>query len=237
MSHKDDIRLSIDGPIATVTLRRTAKRNALDSDFSHTIAGALHEAEDRGARILVLRSAIPVFSSGVDLSEPIRLDSDSPELVIADTLLRTELFVVSVFEGPALAGALMFAALSPLAVAGEQATFWLPERRLGLYPGRVLAYLEETVPPRQAHWLALTEERVTAQQALQLGLISTVLAPGGFEHDLDSLLRDLAAADPAFLSAARRTWLMRFRSEQFLRRTAEYDAVLTDNLRGTRESR
>jgi enoyl-CoA hydratase/carnithine racemase len=235
MSNADgDIRLSVDGPIATLVLQRVSKRNAVNSEFARRIADALHEAQERGARILVLRSAIPVFSAGVDLSGPIRLDSRSPELVVADALMRTGLFVVSVFEGPALAGALMFAALSPLAVAGDQATFWLPERRLGLYAGRVLAYLEETLPPRQAHWLALSEERISAPHAVTLGLVSTVLSSEKFEHDLDSLVAGLADADPAFLVAARETWLARFRSEGFLRRAAAYDAVLAQNLEKAR---
>jgi enoyl-CoA hydratase/carnithine racemase len=69
-----------------VTLARDHLRNAVDATFAAAISDALRAARVAGARTAVLRSSGHVFSAGVDLSEPIRPNPGSPELVVAQVL-------------------------------------------------------------------------------------------------------------------------------------------------------
>lgn len=226
----NDVRLEIADGVATVTLAREHRRNALDARFAAELRDALATARAQGARTAVLRSSIPVFSAGVDLSEPIRQDPDSPDLVVAAALLDHAPYVVMAVEGPTLAGGLLFAALSPIVVAGAQAEFWLPERSIGLFPGRVLAYLEQVVPPRSAHWLGVTEQRIGADDAQNLGLVSVVVPTGEAAARAQTLAASLAAAPPGFIDAAREAWRARFRTPAFEARRGELDAMLATNL-------
>lgn len=107
---------------------------------------ALAEARERGTQSLVLRSAGPVFCSGVNRTEPMPLDAGSPELVVVDAQLESGMLVVTVAEGPALAGGLVVAAISTVTIASDHAL----TRSIWVFPARVLAYLEEVVPARQA---------------------------------------------------------------------------------------
>lgn len=221
------VDLSTTGGVATLTLDRLEKRNALNLEFATDIARALDEAA-ASASILVLRSSGPVFSAGVDLSEPMRLDASSPELVIADALLGTPLFVITVVEGPALAGGLIIAAVSPIVVASRDARFWLPERKIGVFPGRVLAFLEQVLPPRQAFWYGVTEQHITADEAVTLGLAS--VATTDVEAEVTRLTGELRDADPAFLRAARDGWRTRFTTREHHTRRRVLDDLLTANV-------
>jgi len=223
------VALAVDGPVATLTLDRPEKRNALNGAFAREIADAMDRAADGGARILVIRSSGTVFCAGVDVSEPIRLDDESPELVVARAILGSPLLIVTVIEGPALAGGLIIAALSPVVVAGEDASFWLPERSMGLFPGRVLAFLEEVMPSRHAFWLGLTEARIDAERAMALGLVSDI-ARGDVDRHVASLASQLADQGDGFLTAARDAWAARFESSAHLQRREVLDRVLARNL-------
>ncbi|MFD0560054.1 enoyl-CoA hydratase/carnithine racemase [Stackebrandtia endophytica] len=222
------VELSLTGRVATITLNRPHRRNALSLDFATDIVNALTEAADADASIAVLRSSFSVFSAGVDLSEPIRLDESSPELLIAEALSTTHLFVITVIEGPALAAALIIAALSPVVMVSPEARFWLPERGIGIFPGRVLAFLEHVMPPRQAFWHSVTEDHIDAATAVQLGLASTMVAD--VEGALARLTGELVEADPAFLSAARDGWRGRFTTPEHQARRRLLDGLLEANL-------
>ncbi len=228
-----DVLFEVSGSVATITLARAARRNAIGSAFAARIADAFARAAGAGARITILRSAGPVFCAGVDLTEPVRLDAGSPELVVAEALLGSGLYVVTAVEGPVLAGGLLLIALSPVVIASESASLWLPERSIGIFPSRVLAYLEEIVPARRAHGLGLTEERLDARHAQELGLVTEVVGDGEMETRLAATTAELTEASPAFLAAARDTWAARFRSASFRERRDAYDRILADNLSGT----
>jgi len=222
------VNLSLTGRVATMTLNRPEKRNAVNLEFATAIADALTEAADASASIAVLRSSASVFSAGVDLSEPIRLDETSPELVIADALLTTPLFVITVVEGPSLAAGLIFAAVSPLVVVSPQARFWLPERGIGMFPGRVLAFLDQVMPPRQAFWYSLTEEHIDAPTAVRLGLASTIA--DDVDNALAKLTAELIGTRPGFLSAARDAWRCRFTTPEHAVHQQRLDDLLKANM-------
>lgn len=230
MTDDEPVRLSATTPVASVTLARSAKRNALSGPFAEAVAEAFAAAEAAGARIVVLRSDSPVFCAGVDLSEPMRLDQDSPELVLARALLDTRMFVVTVVEGPVLAGGLIITALSPVVIAGEAARFWLPERGIGIFPGRVLAYLERVMGPRQALWHGLTERRVDAEEAVRLGLASVAAPHTEIDAETTRVTDELAAAAPAFVRAARDSWAQRFDDVEHRRRRDFLDRLLKRNV-------
>jgi enoyl-CoA hydratase/carnithine racemase len=226
----DDVRMTVDRRVATITLARAARRNALDSAFAQAIAAAFHDAEEVGATVGVVHSSERVFSAGVDLSEPMRLGPDSPELVVAGTLCTTRLLTVTVVEGPALAGGLMIAALSPWVIASAGAEFWLPERELGIFPSRVLAYLEMVVPARHAFRLSVTQEHIGADEARALGLVTEVVPAGaGLEH-AQQLARGLADTSPGYRDSARDSWQARFAGAAFESRRAELDALLARDI-------
>jgi enoyl-CoA hydratase/carnithine racemase len=226
----NDVALVLEGAVATITLDRRGTRNALNPAFAREIVKAFDEAEARKARVVVLRSGGPVFCAGVDLGDPMRLGEDSPELLVAGALQRSPLLVVTVIDGPVLAGGLILAALSPVVIASERAEFWLPERTIGLFPGRVLAFLEQVVPPRQAFWLGLIEQRIGADAATGLGLVSEIASSADIDARAHDLAAGLAASAPGFAEAARAAWALRFTGAEHRARRAELDVLLRENV-------
>lgn len=226
----DLVDWSVDGPVGRVRLCRAVKRNALDHRLVDGVLGAAAELERAGALVAVLEAEPPVFCAGVDLTVPIGLDRDGPDLRLLDGLTSSPLLWVAAVDGPALAAGMAVAAACPVVVASERAWFALPERDLLLFPGRVLSYLEPVLGPRHALQLALTGERLSAEQAHHLGLVGEVVSVDRFDTVVARRAAELAAPGPAFVTAARTSWQAVFDGPVARGRAEGFEAGLRESL-------
>ena len=174
--------LRIEGPIdgiATVTLDRPDKRNALSIALRDEISDALDVlAEDPSVRVLVLTGAGSVFCAGFDLQE---FQVDTPGFqdrlwASSDryhrTVLTFPLPVVAAINGPALAGGFDLAVMADLRVAADTAAFAHPEVTFG---DVVYGPLHDLVGGAVARDLCFTGRRIDAAEALRLGVVTEVV--------------------------------------------------------------
>jgi methylglutaconyl-CoA hydratase len=175
------IRKNIDRGVATITLDRPQRRNALSPALITQLLESVDAAvNDAGAQVIVLNANGPVFCAGMDLKE-VHLDREDEAADFAHRLgtlylrlLRLEKPLLCAVDGPTLGGGLGLVAAADEVWAGPTTRLALPEVRLGLLPALVSVVLRRRLAPRQLAGLALTGESVDVNGALRLGLVDRV---------------------------------------------------------------
>jgi len=208
----DAVLTSVVGRVLVITLHRPEVRNAIDSAMSRGVVAALERLDgDDELRVGVLTGTGGTFCAGMDLKAFAR--AGLPEGI--DDLLRhgARKPLVAAIEGVALGGGLELALIADLLVASSDATFGSPEVRFGLFPGGgALLRLPRLLPQGLVAQLALTGQPMTAQAALDHGLIVGMCEPGGALAAAMELARTIARNAPLGVAAAKR--LLRLGSGQ-----------------------
>lgn len=186
-------------PIATVVLDRPARKNAVDRDTAQALADAFRELDaDDAIAASVLLGAHGTFCAGADLKAlaegtPNRLapDGDGP---MGPSRMRTAKPVVAAIAGHAVAGGLELALWCDLRVMEPDAVLGVFCRRWGvpLIDGGTVR-LPHIVGLSRALDLILTGRPVQAEEALAMGLVNRVSAPGQVRAEAEALARRLAA--------------------------------------------
>ena len=197
------------GGIATLTIDREAKRNALDRETLDALEAALDAAAgDPEVRVIVLRGAGDrVFCAGADLAEIRGHASIDASRRHFDGVARVMLAmqragqpVIARVPGFALAGGFGLAVAADFTVASEQARFGLPEIGLGLLPLMVSAPIHRALGSRKLLLdLVLTGRQIDAAEALRLGLVSRVVAASELDAEIARLAASLVALSPTAL--------------------------------------
>ena len=115
----------------------------------------------------------------------------------------TPLALVAVLEGSVMGGGFGLACVADVALAAESALFRLPETGLGMVPAQIAPFLVERLGYSQAKRLAVTGGRVSAAQALAIGLVHAVHAADQIDAALDAVLADILACAPGALAATK----------------------------------
>jgi len=173
------------GHVAIVTLNRPAARNAINGALARALEAAVRATEAKEAiwAVVLTGAGGKAFSAGADLKEVARGNLES--LSTADGgfagfvhAKRTKPWIAAV-EGLALAGGCELALACDLIVAAEGAAFGLPEVSRGLAAAAGGLYrLPRALPRRIALDLILTGERLSAERAAELGMVSRLAPPG-----------------------------------------------------------
>ena len=174
-----------DGDVCLLTLHRPEKLNATSTDVERALGAALDEEPVRTARAVVLAGEGRAFSAGADISE---FSARDPEACIAYyretggvyeryAALRVPTFAA--IHGYCLGGALELALAADFRIADETAVFGFPEVALGILPTSGGTHrLVRLLGTARAKELALLRERLDAGEALQVGLVTEVVAEG-----------------------------------------------------------
>jgi methylglutaconyl-CoA hydratase len=189
--------------IASVLLNRPERGNAFDQVMLDELGQALAAlAADEAARIVVLRGSGRHFCTGADLTARAAAAQTHPPaaahfslrdvLAALDGLPKPTLAVV---HGAAVGGGAAFAACCDAVIAAEDAFFSIPEVRVGMPPLGVAPFLVRAIGHRGFRRYGLSGERITAAEALRLGLAHQVCAA-------DALDETLARIADAFLQGA-----------------------------------
>lgn len=166
--------------VALLTLDRPERRNALSIALMSGIVGHLEALEADGAvRVVILRGAGPVFSSGLDLAEGAdeSLAADSARHVAATlaALRRSGLVSIAAVHGGAYAGGAGLVAACDLAVGTSDVRIGFPEARRGLVPALVCDVLRAKVRAGDLAELFLVGEPIDATRAREIGLLQRVV--------------------------------------------------------------
>jgi enoyl-CoA hydratase/carnithine racemase len=194
MEYKD-IQARIDGPIATLTLNRPEKRNALSLNCLEEIIHALRDlAARQEVRVLVFRGKGAVFSAGHDLKELKEGDLQQYRHTFS-TCMRMMLLlyeiplpVIAGVHGIAAAAGCQLVAACDLAIATEDARFATPGVKIGFFCTTPMVPLSRVVGRKRALEMLFTGEFISAQEAMQFGLVNQIVPAEG----LDEAIRGLA---------------------------------------------
>ena len=193
-------------PIATLTLNRPERRNALSRQLMRELYLGFQEcAEDDSIRVLIVRGAEGNFCAGADLSEVTnktimeyrRHFAFLPEAFRA--IARMGKPVIAAVEGYALAGGCGLAAACDLTLASEDAIFGVTEIKVGLFPMVISAPIFRLIGRKRGFEMFFTGEMLSAKEAADIGLINHAIPKDRFEDEVMVLANKLAALSPTVL--------------------------------------
>lgn len=169
--------------VATITLDRPAERNAMnDALLSDLIAAFDRAGTDEEVRVVLLTGNGASFCAGGDLDEFQHLPEKRSVDLLAETsrdlfkdLVAYEKPIVGGLNGDAVAGGCGLAAACHLAYAPPDAKLGTVELRIGMFPFVILPVLQERIGNGAALELALTGDLITAERALELGLVTDLV--------------------------------------------------------------
>jgi methylglutaconyl-CoA hydratase len=207
------IQLAYDAGLATITLNRPDKRNAISFALIDDLLGALEEVETSDALVLLLTGAGKAFSSGMDLDNLKSLIDSSPQQNLKDSATMVRLFrrlyefpkpTIAAVNGAAIAGGTGLALLCDFTLAVADAKFGYTEVRIGFVPAIVSTFLLRQVGEKQARDLLLTGRIFNAEEAAHLGLIKEIVAPEALMARARELAASLMENSPASLRATKK---------------------------------
>jgi enoyl-CoA hydratase/carnithine racemase len=183
------------GPIAVITFNRPAQRNTLSEQVIAALHATLDEiAGDKTIRALVIASQGPVFSSGHDLKQLTahRGDADGGRAYFARTMNACSAMmqaivslpkpVIAAVQGIATAAGCQLVASCDMAVASDDARFATSGIDNGLFCSTPMVALSRNVSRKQAMEMLMTGEPISAQRAVEIGLINHAV-PAGHERE------------------------------------------------------
>lgn len=211
-----DLRVQRDGAVVRLTIDREDKRNALSADVLRGLLDAARSVQAKSdIRVVVVASAGErVFCSGADLTvmkeDATGLEQHESRGLLRDVVLAFRACpvpVVARVQGLCLAGGVGLALGCDVALASSTAQFGLPEVGLGLWPFMVSALLAHHVSPKHAMHLMLSADRIDAETAYQMGLVSCVYPSATFDRDVAAYVEKLAAAPPTAVRLGKAAWV------------------------------
>ena len=174
-----------DGSVAVVSLNRPTQLNAYNVEMRDDLYEILQAVrDDPEVRVMILRGEGPAFSTGGDVSEfgsapsPVRAREVRWQRDNWGLLLRLPQPTIAAVHGYTVGGGMEMALLCDLCIAADDTVFFLPETGLGMIPG---VGGTQTAPRAiglgRALDMVLTGKRLSADQALQIGLVNQVVPP------------------------------------------------------------
>lgn len=173
---------TVSNRIATITLNRPEKKNALSAELVSQLTDVMLEASDNDdVKVIILKANGNVFSAGADLAYLQQLQNNTHEENLRDSKNLQKLFttiyylpkvVIAQIEGHAIAGGCGLATVCDIIFSVPEAKYGYTEVKLGFVPAIVSCFLLRKTSETVAKRILLTGELFTAQQALEFGLIT-----------------------------------------------------------------
>ena len=189
------------GAVATLTLNRPAKMNALSNGMLDALQSALDDiGADRSVRVVILAANGKAFCSGHNLKDiranytldyQIQLFAKSSNVMLS--LLRLPQPVIAKVHGMATAAGCQLVATCDLAIAAQSATFGTSGINNGLFCSTPAVPLSRNVSRKHAIEMLLTGDFVDARRAEHIGLINQVVADNELDAATDAVAQKLAA--------------------------------------------
>jgi methylglutaconyl-CoA hydratase len=210
------IKFAIDNQIATITLNRPEKRNAITPRMMDELLHAFDEIESGPARAAILTGAGKAFCAGMDIETLQASTSASHGQHVEDARRTARIFrrlwsfpkpVIAAVNGAAIAGGCGLATLCDFTLAAREAKFGYTEVKIGFIPAIVSVYLARQIGEKRARDLLLSGRIVDAEEAFTLGLVTAVIAPEPLIGRAQELAATLAGSSPSSLAHTKRLLL------------------------------
>jgi len=207
MTSPDAVLFQIDGPVATITLNRPEKRNAINE----AMRLGLFEAWDRFEKSPELKVAVltgsgdKAFCAGMDLTEAASMNLRVPPKnflpILGDSVHVTKPVIAAV-NGNAFAGGWMFSQMCDLCIAAEHVVFGITEAKVGRGMPWA-APLAKMLPQRIMMELLLTAQPMSAERAYGLGFVNSIVPAGKLLAAAREMALGIASNAPLTVKAAR----------------------------------
>jgi cyclohexa-1,5-dienecarbonyl-CoA hydratase len=206
----ESVKFHIDKGVARITLNRP-EHNLLNEAMLREIAdGIVFAGNQADVKLIVLDSACKVFCGGTDIgeytSQRVFQMLDAFNAAFA-AMLDVGKPVISVVNGPAIGGGAELAIFGDLVIATPKARFAQPEITIGVFPPLASTILPYLVGPKVALEIILTGEAVSAERALELGLVNRLVPEAQLEKSVDELLSRMSAHSGPVLTMAKKAIL------------------------------
>ncbi|MFB6142207.1 MAG: enoyl-CoA hydratase/isomerase family protein [Halorientalis sp.] len=206
----EHVRVETGENVATLTVDRPEKHNAMDVETREQFRAALDDVADGDARVLVVRGAGDAFVTGGDIADFAEFDRvDGLEYLtehaqglynaVADLSIPT----IAAVDGHALGGGMELALACDIRLATPDARFGLPELELGIIPaGGGTQRLATVVGAGIARELVLTGRVLDADEAADIGLVNHVHPAAEFDERVTEMAERIADRAPLALRMA-----------------------------------
>lgn len=220
--------------IATITLNRPDKRNAISTQMIQELGEALGVAESGPARVVIITGAGKAFCAGMDLEGLRAIATQSPRENLEDSRRMAAMFLriyhfpkplIAAVNGAAIAGGCGIATLADFTLAVPEAKFGYTEVKIGFIPALVSVFLQRQVGEKIARDLLLSGRIIDAEEARRLGLVSEVVSAESLVARATELAKMLLASSPTSVSRTKRLLLKT--GEEALR--AEIEQAVKEN--------
>lgn len=215
--------------IATITLNRPEKRNAISYELIADLLSALKIAEKSETQVLILAANGKAFCAGMDLENLKQLIGRTNEQNLKDSEAIAQLFrgiydfpkpTIAAVNGAAIAGGTGLVTVCDFALAVPDASFGYTEVRIGFIPAVVSSFLMASIGEKRTRDLLLTGRIFSAHEAHRLGLVNEIVAPEELMKKARELAEMLMENSPASVRATKRL-LGDYTREKLDRRIAE----------------
>ncbi|WP_255197027.1 enoyl-CoA hydratase/isomerase family protein [Halorarius litoreus] len=238
----DTVRLEFDGDVATLTVDRPDRLNALNEPTLEAMADALEDARGDARALVVTGAGDKAFVAGADISRMSEMSVEESHAYCEQghaVMNAVESFpapVIAAVNGYAFGGGCELALAADLRVASERAVIGQTEIDLGIVPGwGGTQRLVRLVGDETARRMVFFGERVDAQDALELGLVGEVVAHDDLDDHVAEMAADLAAKPQFALAAAKEA--VNQAHEMGQREGLDFERRLWSGLFGTHDQR
>lgn len=228
--------------IGVITLNRSEKRNALSQELVADLKEAFSNAErDDEVKVIVLKANGEAFCAGADLGYLQQLQKFSYEQNLQDSNHLKELFlkiyahpkvVIAQVQGHALAGGCGLATVCDFSYAVPEAKFGYTEVKIGFIPAIVTVFLLRKIGEAKSKDLLLGGDLITAEQAVQMGLINRVVPIEKLETEVLGLAKRLVEGNSAQSMKLTKQMIAKVQSES-IGDALNYAAEMNARARGT----
>lgn len=212
--------------IGVLTLNHPEKRNALSRAMLESLRSSLAKiGEDRQVKVVVLKAAGTVFSSGHDLKELAVADESTATAIFAlctavmEAVRKLPQPVIAMVQGLATAAGCQLAATCDMVMAAEHAMFATPGVKIGLFCTTPSVALCRAVPTKKSLEMLFTGTAITAHEALQVGLVNHVLPAEQLAAETFKIADQIASASAHTLRLGKQAFYQQLPME----RSAAYE--------------
>ena len=208
----ETLLLEMTGNLATLTLRRPEKRNAISTQMMAELQTALDEIERSHTRVAIMTGAGKAFCAGMDLDLLSAIATQSPAENQEDSRRIAKMFrriwsfprpLIAAVNGAAYAGGCAVATLCDFTIAAPEAKFGYTEVKIGFLPAIVSVFLTRQIGEKRCRDLLLTGRIIEAAEAKEFGLVSEVVPAERLMERAHELADQLNAASPSSLTRSK----------------------------------
>jgi len=216
----EEIKLEFTDNVAVLTFNNPGALNAISWKMIQEVSSAVEEVEDpaNGARCLLLTGAGRAFCSGANLADPEMSKNkkmDAGEVLekwynpLMLKLSEFKMPYITAINGPAVGVGMSFALMGDMVLAARSAYFLQAFRRIGLVPDGGATYiLPRLISTVRCMELSLLGERLSAEKALEWGMINRIYDDKDLMPEAMKLARELAAGPSFSLGLIRKAYWM-----------------------------